>query len=201
MSRGLVAAYLTGKTLRAGIIRDADGLRLDWNDNAFKSAGWTTRLQNLTEDGTDLGRYTIVPTSAPWDDGLYEGDLFDTTITTQPIGIIQFNVRLGLIEPLGYRAFLVHAQGVQKNAALANFIFTMYSADQHQPMTGLSPVCRRTIDGGSEGTCTNSPASEVGNGRYRITLSAADLNGDVIAFRASGVNAEDTELTILTVQP
>ena len=87
---------------------------------------------------------------------------------------------------------------VQKNTALNNFEFLMVSSTDHvTPATGLTITSQRSIDGGAFGNTTNS-ASEVANGIYKINLSAADLNGDVITLKMTATGADARYITILT---
>lgn len=85
---------------------------------------------------------------------------------------------------------------IKKNQALAAFSFPMFDTTG-APRTGLTVTSQRSIDGGSFASCTNS-AAEIGNGWYKIALSAADLNGDCIAFRFSSLGVQDTDVTIVT---
>lgn len=87
---------------------------------------------------------------------------------------------------------------IKKNTALNNFEFLMIDSTDHvTPKTGLTITAQRSIDGGAFAACTNS-ASAVGNGVYKINLSAADLNGDVITLKFTATGADQTTITILT---
>lgn len=88
--------------------------------------------------------------------------------------------------------------GIKKNTALANFEFFMALASDHvSAATGKTITSARSIDGGAFGACANS-AAEVSNGVYKISLAAADLNGDVITLRFSEAACDDTFITIKT---
>jgi len=88
-----------------------------------------------------------------------------------------------------------------KNVALANFPFVMVlSSDHVTGATGLTVVCQRSIDGGDYANCTNTPATEVANGTYKISLSAADMNGDTIMLKFTAATA-DTRFIGITTQP
>lgn len=86
---------------------------------------------------------------------------------------------------------------IKKNTALANFEFLMTDATTHAPMTGLTVTSTRSIDGGALASTTNS-ASELSNGLYKISFSAADLNGTVISFRMTATGADDLFFTVVT---
>ena len=85
-----------------------------------------------------------------------------------------------------------------KNTALTNFEFVMIDSSDHvTPKTGLTVTATRSIDGAAFGAATNVVA-EVANGIYKLDLSAADMNGDVITFRFAATGAQDTMVTIVT---
>jgi hypothetical protein len=86
---------------------------------------------------------------------------------------------------------------VKKNSGLNNFTFLMTDNVNHAPDPGLTVTAQRSIDGGALGACANS-VTAISNGYYKINLAAADLNGDVIAFRFSAAGADDTNITVLT---
>ena len=92
---------------------------------------------------------------------------------------------------------------ILKNTALANFMFLVVdSTDHFTPKTGLTYVTgdsQRTIDGAAFANTTNLP-TEVGFGIYKVSLSAADLNGDVITFKFSKAGS-DTRLVTMLTQP
>ncbi len=59
-------------------------------------------------------------------------------------------------------------------------------------------VVQRSIDGTAFGDATNTPATEVSAGIYKITLSAADMNGDVITFKFTSATADTQFITLVT---
>ena len=88
--------------------------------------------------------------------------------------------------------------GVRKNEELANFEFLMIDGTDHvTPKTGLTITATRSIDGAAFAACTNS-AAEISNGVYKITLSAADLNGDVVTFKFTATGADQRTITVKT---
>jgi hypothetical protein len=88
--------------------------------------------------------------------------------------------------------------GIKKNTALTNFTFFMAKSSDHvTAQTGLSITSERSLDGGAFAGTANS-ATEISDGFYKIDLDAADLNGDIVALRFTGTNADDTVLTIKT---
>lgn len=85
---------------------------------------------------------------------------------------------------------------IKKNTALANFTFLMVDTTD-VPATGLAITAQRSIDGGALGACANAVV-EISNGLYKISLAAADLNGDVICLRFTAAGAKDRIITIIT---
>lgn len=91
---------------------------------------------------------------------------------------------------------LTDGAGMKKNTAFANFPFKMVDASG-DALTGLTVTATRMIDSGSFAACTNSPA-EAASGWYRISLAAADLNGDVVTLRFTASGAQTREIVIVT---
>jgi len=91
--------------------------------------------------------------------------------------------------------------GFQKNTASTNFEFEMVQLVDHiTPALGAAITAQRSINGGAYGACTNAVV-EVGLGTYKINLSAADLNGDIITFKFSAAACDTRTITIKTYTP
>lgn len=89
--------------------------------------------------------------------------------------------------------------GIVKNTLFNNFEFQMVlSSDHVSPATGKTVAVQRSIDGGAYADCTNTPASEVSNGTYKINLSAADLNGNMISLKMTATGCDTTIIGIVT---
>jgi hypothetical protein len=86
--------------------------------------------------------------------------------------------------------------GIKKNTALPNFTVLMVDAAGN-PKTGLAVLAERSLDGAAFVTCAN-PVTEVSGGVYKITLAAADLNGDVVTLRFTAALARQQTITIIT---
>lgn len=86
---------------------------------------------------------------------------------------------------------------VKKNAALTAFSFPMFDS-AGAGKTAATVACQRSIDGAAFANCTVATATEVSGGWYKVDLSAADLNGAVIALKFTATGALDTAYTILT---
>lgn len=89
---------------------------------------------------------------------------------------------------------------VKKNTAKNNFKFPMVLASDHvSDANNLTVTCQRSIDVGAFANCTNTPATFISAGTYKINLSAADLNGDVIMLKFTAATADARKMLILTV--
>ncbi len=85
----------------------------------------------------------------------------------------------------------------KKNVALPNFTFPMFDANGAL-LTGLTVTVSLIKDAGAAAASTNA-AAEVGTtGRYRISLTQAEMNADSIEFSASAPTAVPTDCLILT---
>jgi len=87
---------------------------------------------------------------------------------------------------------------VPKNVELASLAFVLYSNTDHvSPKTGLSVTATISKDGGAFAACTNS-VSEISNGVYKITLTATEMNADVVVVRFVATGADDRVIVIKT---
>lgn len=89
-------------------------------------------------------------------------------------------------------------QGIQKNTAFSNFhVFMVDSTSHTNGIAGISVTGQRAIDGGAIANIDNAVA-EIGLGLYRVNLTAADLNGDIITLGFNGPGADTRLVTIIT---
>lgn len=85
-----------------------------------------------------------------------------------------------------------------KNVALNDFPFFMVlSSDHVTGGTGLTVTAQRSIDGGAFGNAANAVV-EIGNGIYKIDLTAADMDGDTICLKFTAATADARIITIVT---
>jgi hypothetical protein len=87
---------------------------------------------------------------------------------------------------------------IKKNTALSNFEFMMTDSTNHNPATGKTVTCTRSIDGAAFAAGTLANVTEVAFGMYRVDFLAADLNGNTITLRATASASDDTFVTIVT---
>jgi hypothetical protein len=88
--------------------------------------------------------------------------------------------------------------GLPKNVALANFEFLMVlSSDHITPATGKTLTEQISKDGGAFAACTNNSA-EVSSGVYKLNLTQAEMNADVIVLKFTETNCDQRTITILT---
>jgi len=88
--------------------------------------------------------------------------------------------------------------GIAKNVALSNFEFLMIDSTDHVSVkTGLTVTAQISKDGGTFTSCTNS-ASEIGSGLYKIDLTQAEVNADIITLKFTATGADQRTITITT---
>ena len=88
---------------------------------------------------------------------------------------------------------------VRKNTMLADFTFFLVSSVNYRtPVTGATVTAQRSLDGAAYAACANS-VTEIGNGFYKITLAAADLNGYAVSLKFTATGAADRIITIKTI--
>jgi hypothetical protein len=96
---------------------------------------------------------------------------------------------------------LASPPGIQKNTALTNFEFVMFDT-AGAAKTGLSSFTKEVSIDGADFTSLSGTVTEKAHGVYKIdTISAAELNGDVVTLRFAASGARDTMVTIKTNQP
>jgi hypothetical protein len=88
--------------------------------------------------------------------------------------------------------------GLQKNVALSNFSFLMTDSTTNEPKTGLTVTVQISKDGGAFINATNTPATEIGNGAYKIDLTQAERNADISILKATAVGANQTTLMLVS---
>lgn len=113
-------------------------------------------------------------------------------------GLLTFGSSTGQINPTTGKVDIAGDIRVRKNTALANFTFRMTDSSDHvSPKTGLTVAGAVTIDGAAFAALTNSVA-EIANGWYKVSLAAADVNGDTIGFKFTATGADQLDVTIVT---
>jgi len=94
---------------------------------------------------------------------------------------------------------IARAIGIQKNAAFPDITFLMHEAGDHvTPALGLTVTGEMRIDNAAF-VAVNGTITEVSDGIYEFDALAADTNGDKITYRFSSAGADDTFVTIKTV--
>lgn len=111
-------------------------------------------------------------------------------------GLLTFGTGTGQVNPSGGAVTTTYT--IKKNTAFNNFEFQLVLASDHvSPAPGLTVTCERSIDGGVYAACTNG-ATSISAGTYKINLSAADLNGNMITFKFSAATADTTYVSVVT---
>jgi hypothetical protein len=174
------------------------------SDTIVNGAGGDSGTEETNRGGTYLATVTQALT------GWYKA-YATVSSTTMPIGWVKmvddtgtYTIgRIGQPDGVSLAADLSQIKAdlpsaITKNTALANFPFMMVLAsDDITPAPGLTVAATRSIDGGAFASCANS-VTEIAHGWYKISLAAADLNGDTIALRFTASTANDRNTTIVT---
>ena len=86
----------------------------------------------------------------------------------------------------------------KKNAALTGFAIGKFikTADGSEVTTG-TPVCKRMLDG-TGGSLTNAAYYDSVSGLWKINLTAADMNGDLVGLAFTLTNCQPIAYTIKT---
>lgn len=88
--------------------------------------------------------------------------------------------------------------GVPKGVGLNNFAFVMIDSTGHvAPKTGLTVSGQISKDGGIFAALTNAVV-EVGNGIYRVNLTATEMTASTITLRFTANGADDQIITMIT---
>ena len=88
--------------------------------------------------------------------------------------------------------------GIPKNKPLNNFSFLMVlSSDHITPATGKTVTAEISKDGGAFEACEND-VEEIGSGVYKINLTQAEMNHDVVVLKFSAEDCDQRTITIMT---
>ena len=83
---------------------------------------------------------------------------------------------------------------------IPNLEFLMVDSTDHvTPKSGLAPAVQVSINGAAFITAANSPATEVANGFYSISLTDADLAGAVIGVKCTSSGADQQAFTLIMI--
>jgi len=162
-----------------------------WSPTLVRSA-----LQTFTE--VELGLYYLDYNFASM--GTYLGLFYEGGVT-KTSGVFRVTV---LASEAGGNIAAIKAKtdnlpsGIAKNVALSNLMFTMVlSSDGKTPATGKTITAQISKDGGAFANCTNA-VSEVGQGWYKINLSQAEMNADIVALKFTGTACLQRNMEIAT---
>ena len=90
-------------------------------------------------------------------------------------------------------------QVTPRKAAAYVVVFLMIdSSDDISGKTGLTPTMTVSKDGGAFSACSNSP-SEIANGLYKITLTATEMDADVVVVKAVAAGANTSFERLITI--
>lgn len=85
-----------------------------------------------------------------------------------------------------------------KNTSSQKVYFVMVlSSDHVSAATGITVTAQRSLDGAAFGSATGT-VTEIGNGLYFLSTSAADINADDVVFRFTGTACDPVQIHIPT---
>lgn len=87
---------------------------------------------------------------------------------------------------------------IKNGQALTSFMFMMTDSTNHNPATGKTVTCTRSIDGGAFAAGSLANEAEVSNGMYKVDFGAGDLTGKVIILRCVATGCDDTFERVIT---
>lgn len=93
----------------------------------------------------------------------------------------------------------IRSIGLEKNKLTPDYQFYM-ELTAGGPALGKTVAVAVNIDDAGYVAADNTPATEIAFGKYRVDLSAADKNGDLISFRFSEADCVDTFFDFKTTQ-
>ena len=85
----------------------------------------------------------------------------------------------------------------RKGVALTGLAFAMVNKSDGTPITSGSVTTRIVKDGGSQ-TATTNTAAHKGNGSWAITLTADEMDADIVALTMTHTNAMNRYVTLRT---
>lgn len=86
---------------------------------------------------------------------------------------------------------------IKRNTPIPNFEFLMLKYDDGYPALGGTVFATKSVDGGAAVPMTNV-AIEVGDGIYKIDISGADTDGEIITWIFKSLYAKNTYITVMT---
>jgi len=88
--------------------------------------------------------------------------------------------------------------GIAKNVALSGFNFLMVlSSDHVTPATGKTITGTLSKDGAAFAALTNA-VSEIASGMYKVDITQAEMNADVVTLKFSETDCDQRIITIYT---
>lgn len=202
--------HITGKTgLTPSVTLSKNGASFSGASGAVTESGngWYALAGNATDRNT-LGELKLHATASGADPAdvsfeIVTGDPFVDAIQTAVSAIktqtdkLVFTVT-NQVDANVLTFAAAFRPGVRKNTALTNFMILMTDSVNHNPATGKTVTVTRSVDGGAFGAGTLGSVTEVSSGFYKFDFGAGDLNGGVIALRATASGCDDLPFSILT---
>lgn len=88
----------------------------------------------------------------------------------------------------------------KKNTAIAGFMVGLINASDNSDITTGTPVGYYTLDGGTQTAIADTTPVHEGNGLWSFDITAAEMNGDVVALTFTHASAITVNRVIKTVE-
>lgn len=85
-----------------------------------------------------------------------------------------------------------------KNVAITGFTFALVNKSNGDAITTGTATVRVSKDGGAQLEVADSPATHISNGQWKINITAAEMNADVIGILITHTSAIPIHFTIKT---
>lgn len=179
---------LTGATAVVAI-RDADtnDSYLDFSDNTFKTAGFTTRQAALLEG--NVGVYTL------------SGGLDLSVITNLPAATDQLIAEYEVTAPAAATGIVMDLIELLDALPMRGQPFTfkyVYFSGATKLGAGLGALAGTVAIDGVAPVPVTGTISDIGGGWYQLAASAADMAGNVLGFTFTATGADDSDVEVLT---
>ncbi len=178
----------------ASFAAPSDGIWIEWG---IETGRYTVQVDTTDADTLGAIKLHVHPASGAmnFDDNGYvlSQEVYDTWFGS---ATVSGQVNVGLSQEHGLGEWT--SGGIKKNTTFNNFSFIMMSGQTVIP--GATVSVKRSIDGGAFNNATNTPATEISDGAYKINLSAPDTNGDFVLYQMATADGLKNFIGIKTEQ-
>lgn len=214
---GNPGTYTRGVSIDGGAIDTTPVNAITEEDTTYGQLSWLLDATEMNGDAIWISctddtdntipfTCTLYTTAGTWDDLSTDAEVGAAVRDVAIAGAAASSVGEAIAAVLTDTGTTIPAQitaltegGMKKNVEKAAFpIYMVLSSDHVTAATGKTVAVAISKDGGAFGAATNTPATEVSGGFYKITLAAADVNCDTLAIKATSADCDATAFSILT---